>query len=815
MREDLRDKGAMSLGDLKKFLPVIRKNWWLVLLLGGLAYFIGRVYVYKLNKIFAVSTQLLLKSNDDYSNGSLITDNRYYGGTYKTYVDNSNEIRVLQSQDMIEKTLERLDFDVSYYLVGRLRTTEVYSGVPFSVKVVLINPALYEQQIKFNIGKNDTYTIEYVLDEKVKTAQGKFGENLLDPNVNILVTKKNAINLAAFQQPNQALYLIQPHRMDALTKKYLSSLRVENPEYTNVLKLTLQDVLTERAVRFLDTLSQVYIENSVKSRLEINSNTVYYIDRQMDEVANILNNIEDTLQRFKEKNSVIDLNKQSDNYFERYMYYLDFQKNIGLKLATLSDLERYIIEDKDPAFLPPDAYAFQDDNFQISTLSQLYDQQKQLNASLQVAKAPNFAIQQLKNQIDSTKRDLLVYIKNTRKALHESEHNVEEQINYYAGELHLVPEKQRGLLNITRKQRVNEDMYIFLLQRRANTIISRASIVPETKIIERPRPSGVVSPDEDKLIYSFTGVGILLGLIIAAIRVLFFFRIESYEELKNNTRLPILGDVVYDSVIKELPIAVETDPKSPMAESFRTIRTNLQYMATGDGPHLIVITSNSPGEGKTFCSLNLAAVLAKSGKRTILLELDLHKPRVQNGLGIKSEKGISTIAAGKHDIGECIVQTRVEGLDALLSGPLPPNPSELISSKKMDDILDYCKLHYDYIIIDTPPVALISDALVLMNKSSVLLFVLNTKASYRSALENAEEIATLNSNLQFGFILNGVRRKKSKYYYNRYGYGYGSSGGGYGGYGNYGGNYGTYGNYGVRNRKVKVPRTDSGKKKEN
>jgi tyrosine-protein kinase Etk/Wzc len=353
-------------------------------------------------------------------------------------------------------------------------------------------------------------------------------------------------------------------------------------------------------------------------------------------------------------------------------------------------------------------------------------------------------------------------------------------------------------------------MYVFLLQRRANTIISRASIVPETKIIERPRYSGIVSPDEDNIIFKWTGIGLLIGLLIGAIRGLFFFRIESYEELKNNTRLPILGDVVQDVVIKDLPIAVEADPKSPMSESFRTIRTNLQYMTMGDGPHLIVITSNSPGEGKTFCSLNLAAILAKSGKKTVLLELDLHKPRVFSGLGLKSEKGVSTYAAGKHGVEECIVASRVEGLDVILAGPQPPNPSELISSRKMDEILDYCKQHYEYVIVDTPPVGFISDALVLTKKATVLIFVLNTRLSYRTALDNAEDIAGINPELQFGFILNGVKRKKSKYYYNRYGYGYGSyGGGGYSGYGN----YGNYGGYGNSVRRVKVPKTDTKPKK--
>jgi capsular exopolysaccharide synthesis family protein len=224
-------------------------------------------------------------------------------------------------------------------------------------------------------------------------------------------------------------------------------------------------------------------------------------------------------------------------------------------------------------------------------------------------------------------------------------------------------------------------------------------------------------------------------------------------------------------------------------------------MTTPGASQVIVLTSNSPGEGKTFCSLNLSAAIAKTGKKVILLELDLHKPRVQKGFNLPAEKGISTVAIGKDRIEDVIIKTQIENLDTILSGPLPPNPSELVTSKAMDDILQYCKDNYEYVVIDTPPIGLISDAFVLMRIATVLIFVLNTRFAFRGALENAQEVSVLNPDVHFGFILNGVKRKKSKYYYNRYAYGYKGYGGGYGGYG---GGYGGYGgNYGGYNSKSK------------
>jgi capsular exopolysaccharide synthesis family protein len=790
MKAGVEINRGFSIRDLLKFLPYIRKNWWVVVLFGVLAFFIGELYIYKLDRVYAVSTQLLLKQNDDYTSGDLITgtNSKYFGNAYGTYVDNSNEIRVIQSHDLVEKALDKLNFDVSYYLVGRLKTTEVYSGIPFTVTVSTLNPDLYEQEIKFKELDNKRYELDYVIGGQSHSSTGVYGEELLDQYMSLKVVKRNVVI------GPDANYMIKPHNKTVLAQSILSNLKVENPDYTNVLLITYSDQLTERAKRFLDTLSSVYMENSLESRLEMNENTVFYIDRQMEEVVNILNSIEDSLVKYRRENSVIDLPKQSDQYFSGYSDNLQKKKSLEFELRTLDDLKDYVISNRDPAFLPPDAYKLPGDDFQTGTLTNLYDLQNKLNKELQVGTLANFGVINLRNQIDSTKRDLLIYIKNTRKAIEQKITDVDIDIGYYDSELDSLPAKQRGLLNIQRRQKVNEDMYLFLLQRRANTIIARASIVPDVKIIEKPRPTGVVLPDIKKILYLFVAVGLMISLLIAAIRIMFFHRIESYEELKSKTDLPILGDVVYSKLEEDLIIAVENDPKSPLAESFRTIRTNLQFMSMGKSSQTILITSNSPGEGKTFCSLNIASIFAKSGKRTIILELDLHKPRVQKGLKLTADKGISTIAAGKHSIHECILNTRIENLSTLLSGPIPPNPSEIVSSKLMDDIIEYCKKNFEYIIIDTPPVGLITDALAIFPKVDIALFVINTKLAFRNSLNNAQEIAMMNEEVHFGFILNGVKRKKSKYYYNRYSYSYGSYGG-YGSYGSYG-SYGGYGNYG-------------------
>jgi capsular exopolysaccharide synthesis family protein len=759
----------------------------------GLFFGAGFLYSYKQTDIYAAQTQILLKSaNNEVNTSSIIQENfgSYYGSG-GTFIDNSNEIRVIRSYDLIKRALDRLDFDVSYFLVGRIRTTELFDGIPFHVKLFTVNPDLYEQQIRFKVLDINSFQITYKKDGKDVTRKGIFDQEFTEAEFRILVTKNGLVNAANIAKLKTDDYIIQIHVHDAMVYQMQMNLDVKNPDYTNVLEVSLKDVLPQRAIVFLDTLSKVYIENTLQSKLEVNENTLRYIDNQMGQVTSVLNNIEDTMQGFKERNSILDLGKEGDQYFAKLNNHDAQKTEANLQIGALNDLENYIIVDKDPEFLPPSMYIIAGDQFLSRAVTELYSLQLTRNSISSAVKDPNPAMKELNVRIEALKKNLLVYLGNLRTALKEKIKNIEVQMDNYVKDIRGIPIKQRGLVNIQRKLSVNENMYIFLLQKRSNTVIAKATIIPETKVIEAARSLGPVEPNRKKIITNFIFIGLFISMVIIFVRVVFFARIESVDELKSKTKLAVVGEVLFSPMKSELIIAAESEPKSPVAEAFRTIRTNLQFMATKNACKTIVITSNSPGEGKTFCSLNLAGILAKAGKHVLILELDLHKPRVQKGLNIQADIGISTIVIGKNSIEECIKHTHVENMDAILSGPLPPNPSEIVLTKELAEVVEFGKQNYDYVIIDTPPVGLISDAVVLMKMADVSLFVINTKYPYKESIENAHELVELNKLVHFGFILNGVKRKKSKYYYNRYSYGYGY--GNYGGYGSYGGGYGSYG----------------------
>lgn len=766
----------IDLEDIKSLMRILSKNWYVLLLSLVFFYAIYFIYSYRLTNVYAAKSQILLESNDQQLNEqSLISENfGSYAYWNQASIDNATQIRILGSYDLVEKAILRMDLMVSYFIVGRVKTVETYKGMPFQVIVDKINPTFLEQQIEFQITGLNTYQLKIKKDDEEVLKNGIFDQPYIDADLKIMVNNNNITkeNVAEFMDMN---YLIQLHSLSNVVNGFQSAMSVEMPEMTNILELTVEDVLPERAKDFLDTLASVYIENSIKSRLDLNANTLKYIERQMDELTEVLTSIEDTMQGYKEKKHILDLGKEEDDYFTKMSQYDDIKSKLNLQIASLNSLESYIIEDKDPQFLPPAVYIVNNDAFLTQSTTELYDLQIKMNENLNKVTSTNYAIKESQQKVEKMKKNLLIYIDNSRRALKQNIEDINKQIEFYVTSIKTIPKKQRDLLGIQRNFEVNQKMYLFLLEKKSNNIISRAAILPNTKIIEAARSIGIVKPNKQKILYSFLGAALVLAFIIIFIRTNFYSKIESIDELKSKTTFPVLGEILYSDEVENVPVMVNKESHSNIAESFRALRANLQYYTPSiNRAKTILISSHNAGEGKTFTSINLSAILAKAEKRVLLIELDLHKPKVQKALKMVSDKGISSIVIGIDTIESCIKTTEVENMYVLLSGPVPPNPSEMILSNKLIEIMEYAKSSFDYVIIDTPPVSLISDALVLMKFSDINLFVINTKFPSKASITYAHEIAQLNKKTNFAFVLNGVKRKFSKYYYNKYAYGYGN-----------------------------------------
>lgn len=761
--------------DISLILRVVKSNWWIPIVILPLFYSAGMFYAYKQISVYQAYTSLLLNNNDTYYQNNVVSENSFYSTS--SYVDNINEKRVIESYDLMEKTVDAL-FDrlsVSYYIIGKVRTTEQFSGNPFKVKVRHIRPDLYEQRFDFRILNYNQFQIIYPgSDGKPVEKNGTFGVDLVDLDLNIRIDREPNLTETTQISLSQILYQIEIHSKDFLIGTFRSNLKTENPDYSNFINISLDDVLPDRAMLVLDTLNSEYIKSRLKQKNDLNEKTIEYIDRQLAEVTGFLNRYEDSLQGYKSKNAIIDLPWQQSSVLNKLTAYESQLTELSLQAEALSDMEKYIIEDKDPQFLPPSLFIFEKGGYLSTAAAELYQKQLQLNSTYGLATNSNPVIIELKNNIKKIKQDLLVYINNTRNASKKIEQNLKDQINIYLSDAKVYPVKQRELLNIQRQANVNENLYNFLLEKRANTKISKASILSGVKIVEQPRNVGEVRPDKEAIRNSFVVSGLLISLLIILLRAFFLSKIKTVDHLRELTDIPVVGVLPYLRNANESGVAIEEQPNSKVAEAFRNFRTNLQYVNIEKKANSFLITSFSPGEGKTFTSVNLATVLAKAGKRTIILELDLHKPKVHKSLGLTQPKvGLSTYLIGQSNLESIIAPSLIENLTCLFAGPIPPNPSECILSDKLRELIEYCKANYDYVVIDTPPAGLLSDAVYLMQYVDTSIFVLNTEFANKRVIKFIDEL-TVNNNIDnMVLVLNGVKNIGRRYYYKGYGYSYG------------------------------------------
>lgn len=786
-----KKQGIVSQKDLNVIYRVVKANWWIPVLLLPFFYGFGTFYVYRLTNVYKASTEFLIKSNDAFYKNNVLNEESFY--SFGSYVDNLNEIRIIQSYDLAGQVVGKLmpQLQVSYFIVGKVRTTEQFGGMPFKVIVGAMKTEYYEQVFDFRVVDYDKYEISYQENGVQKVKRGFFGQDLVDVDLGTLrVERDKNLSHETLESFKEIFYQFVIHTKEFLIYEMRSNLSVENPEYTDVLRIELKDVIPERAVLILDTLNSVYAQNKLKTRIELNERTIQYINIQLTQISRSLKSIEDTMQYYKEDRSIIDLEWERNDFLTKISGYDNQKSMMQLQVDALNDLEKYIIEDKDPQFLPPSVFVIEKNGFMNTAVSDLYTKQIELNNLFSTSKEKNPTVLDLKSSIKKTKQDLLVYINNTRKANLLQISNLNKEISEYIQSAKMIPGKQRDILNIQRKADVSEQLYNFLLEKKATTEIARASIVPDVKFVEAPRNIGIDSPDKQKIQKQFVSLGLLISLLVIFIRIFFFTKITSVEQLKDMTDLPLIGVLPYVKDAESDGIIVEQSPNSIISEAFRNFRTNLQYANIGVDAKTYLVTSFLPGEGKTFTSVNLGAILAKSGKRTVLIELDLHKPRVYKRFGLLPQtKGITTYITGQDSYEDIISDTHVPNLYCIYSGPIPPNPSEFVLSVKMKELIDRAKKDFDYVIIDTPPAGLLSDSVYLIQQVDASIFVLNTRTSSKKVITFVENIIENNQLHNVLLLLNGISRAGKRYYYEGYGYSYGY---GYGyGYGRgYGGRYG-------------------------
>ncbi|MDG1914953.1 MAG: polysaccharide biosynthesis tyrosine autokinase [Crocinitomix sp.] len=764
---------------------MILKNLGFIIAIPLLAYAIGYVYTYRLTNIYGAKAELLLKSNETYD----YQDPIYKGlGAYGVYMDVQNQIRILNSRDLIGEVIDKINIGTSYYVVGRIKKVEVFETLPFKSTVTVLNPQLHEVPIQVTILNKDEYRIAYTVGGANLEYIYNFDEEVTNSDFVLQLDRRYELDDENINELKESDYEIVFHSRSYLINKYQSSLNIENIEHTSVISLSVNDELANRAIVYLDTLTNTYVDYSKRQQLEVNENTLNNIEKQIDTVHILIQEKERELLLYKDKNAILNINKEEDDFFAEYISFTKDKRILEQKKGSVIALTEYLRISEDNRVLPPSFYIEENDEYLKEAIGEVRKRQIRYEIDKTQKSEDNRTMIQARKEIAMLNNDILNYLENLLGAFNRQIEIADRYIRDYKNDIRQLPKSAQGVMNIQRELDVNNKMYLFLLEKKTNTLIARAGIIPQVKIIERTVGTGVVYPNKTKILRLFILGGFIFAFLIAIVRKLFFEKIENVNDLAEVSEINIAGGVPHVKDM-ESPLMIESQPKSHVTESFRTIRTNLSFLDEDKEGKAkkVLLSSFFPGEGKTFCSTNLANLIAKGSKKTLIIDFDLHRPKVHKMYKIENLKGVSNFIIGKSDFDEILIKDVYPNLDVITAGPIAPNPSELVLRDKVRELIDMVDEKYDYVIIDTPPFGLLNDTLELTRHVDMFLIIMNTRYTRKKGVEHINEMLEKFDDIGKGVVLNGIKESSLQYYYSKYtykytygykygyGYGYGST----------------------------------------
>jgi tyrosine-protein kinase Etk/Wzc len=724
------------------------------------------------NPIFQASGKVIVKSEN--------TGGSSKGKFSELYMmqsgnnDFEDQIELIRSSSLARLVVETVGLQMQYFYIGSFRTTAIHKPASPIECIILKHPdSLSSLSLKLRIIDNNSFTIAG------NARQIKFG-NVFQQGNGIYKINKRQPNIG--NSANKDIIVRWTPTGD-LAKALAGQMQVgSSTSGSHVLTFSINHEDVGTAKDIINGYLNVYDQYALSDKKASAKNTIEFINGQLALATDELGGIESNLQGFRERNKVLAPETQASLFLERMTAGEKVIEEQNIRLKLIDYMSKYLSNNKNAYKGVPIVMGLDDENF-TNIVSEYNKLQLQREIALNTMPAGNPIIRDYETAMDKQRNEMVAALANAKE-------NLQTGISTYLGktkiagsELSGVPAKQRQMLDIMRKQKIAEELYTFLLEKKLETSIGSASTVSNVEVLESAFSSGAPVSPNTKTMYM---IAFVIGL---AVPISFLFAIEllndkirSKADLDENTTAPVLGEVGHSE--SEKTLIITTKDRKFISEQFRILRTNLQYiLPIKKATHTLLVTSSISGEGKSFVSTNIAAVIAISGKKTVILEFDIRKPKVMKGLGLdhKKSKGISNYLVGKATIEEIIQPVPdVENLYVIPCGPIPPNPAELILNDRLAQLFEDIKNQFEMIVIDTAPVGLVSDGFVLSKYSDACAFIVRHNFTFKKQVEIIEGIYKENKLKNMSLVINDVQSQGGygKYYgYVNYGYisyGYGS-----------------------------------------
>jgi tyrosine-protein kinase Etk/Wzc len=776
--------------DVRLILRKFISYWYLFAFSIIVSYFAPRIYLRYQEPIYSVYSSVLIESNTSSSSKNL-------GGLdmFNERKNVYNEIGLIKSFDLVDKAISKLDFAVSYYHVGKIRTIELYNDVPFLVVLdstsyqlqnipIFINilpgnkfrlhaevkgAGIYDFVNNVEIGRSGNYNVnmEHSFGKPIKHKDFSFTIYLQTP---------------AYTNNSDQLYFTINNR-ETLAKIYLSKINVTPyNKYASILTVSTTGPVVKKEIDFINKLCQVYIQNGLDQKNKIATNTVQFINDQLKQVSESLKETEKEMENFKSvnKHSDIATGTGENRIILRLEDLEKLRTETEVKKRYYNYLLEYIQNNKDLSQVVAPSSLGIEDGILTELLNKLLEMKAKRNSITSKAGAQNPFLINLDQQIKYTKESILESLHNITEIVNADLRDLNHKISKSEGDLSLLPKNESRFLDIQRRFTLNDHLYNFLLEKRAEAQITKASNKADGSVVEEARlvNANLISPNTG----SINNFSYIIGLILPVLFILgkeyFNEKVRNKEDVESRTNIPILGIVGHNNLNSNLPVYLK--PKGPIAEALRAIRFNLGFFSQGlDKKIIITVNSSISGEGKTFFAMNLSSILALSDKRVLLIGADLRKPKIFNDFNLDNSIGLSSYLGGKSTLAEAIRKTDIPNIDLITSGPIPPNPAELLESKLMSDLLSNLKDKYDYIIIDTPPIGIVSDGFALTKYSDINIFIIRQEYTSHKMIEKIDSLYREEKIKNVSIVINDVKKSDTYSYGYGYEYGYGK---GYGYY---------------------------------
>jgi len=768
--------------DLRKFFFKMLSYWYYFA--GALAVALLCAFLYNRYTIpvYRVTSTLLIE--EDKKSGALGTDKLLEGFGLNPGMQNlDNQILILSSWSLIGRTLDSLPFAVEYYYKGRVNKSALYPEHP--ITVIQDSTGKLPRDVEFKLSHIDdnkfTIESESYLFPDFKT-EASFGEKIkfASGSLTVINNRTDGIN----ENSDRDIYFII-HSRDNLVESYRNRLKVAPASReATIVRLTLEGTNRIMDMDFLNRLSDNFLNYNLDKKNKEANRTIEFIDNQLVGISDSLAITEGNLQRFRSKNMVMNLSAQGQVIIEQAMNLENEKARLVIESNYYNYLAGYLSKDNiGEVPIAPATMGIMDPGL-TKLVMDLTEVQGQYYSKSLGDKNPMQG--QLAQRLANTKEALIETLNGVKQSNKLAMKENTDQIRTVNSKAAALPVTERELLGIERQFKLNDVLYTFLLEKKSEAQIQKASNTPDNEIIDAARPER--EPVSPKTMLSYL-IAILGGLGFPFLYIMIAdfinYKVRDEEDILKITDMPVAGHIPHSKLLS--PIVVFEEPNSHVAEAFRSLRSKMQFFIKEKKSPIILITSSMPAEGKTFTAINLASAYSLLGKKTVLVGFDLRKPKIYTDFGITNDKGVSTWLIGRDNLQGIIKETIHENLFVIPAGPIPPNPSELTSSSKTAELFNLLKEKFDYIVIDSPPIGTVSDTFHLATLADTCLIIVRQNNTLKHLLEGTIKDMNISRINNTSIVVNDIGKRVNGYS-GKYGYGY-----------NYGYGYGYGNSYNVTN----------------